>query len=190
MALHRRIYAASFTITLSLLACTPTPNDAAEAAAASQARQPTVVCQHVRTLAANDTKDEQVLDGIQRDCVQTLEALASRYETFATCVEDSTTSAAVFECEKALAKPPSLLVNASPTGQLETVCDHVISRLQAEIPGAADSANPENVEKLRTRCIDEAGKKREEIGAEAFARQVQCLLAANDIEALQACGSF
>jgi hypothetical protein len=191
MALDRRTRLASSTIILSLLlACTPAPNEAADASADARAPQPTAVCQHLRTLAANDTTDELLLDQVQRDCVQALEGLATRYETFATCVQDATTSAAVRECEKALAKPPSLLASASPTAQLDAVCDHVIGILRASIPQMGTSVDPADVAKLRQRCIEDAGKKRDALGAEEFSKRVECLLAAQDMPTLQACGSF
>jgi hypothetical protein len=102
---------------LSAMACTPSPNESTPTTGA-HAPDPTVICQHVRTLAASDNGDEQVLDQLQRECVQALDSLESRYVMFATCVEAATSSAAVVECEAALAKPPSLIAAASPTIQV------------------------------------------------------------------------
>jgi hypothetical protein len=190
MALDRRIDHPSRTTLLLLLlaACTPSP-DNADAAGATRASEPAVVCQHLRTLAAKDNTEEQVLDQVQRQCVQSLEGLQSRYETFANCVEAAATSAAVVQCEAALTKPPSLLAAASPTAQLEVVCDRVISLLTAEIPDMR-TIDAEQVATLRQRCIDDAGKKLEANGVEAFAKQSECILAATNLQTLQACGSF
>jgi hypothetical protein len=144
----------------------------------------------VRTLAAKDTGDEQVLDQVQRQCVQALEGLESRYATFAGCVESATTSAAVVQCETALAKPPSLLAAASPTAQLEELCDHVIGLLSAGIPAMGQSISPGDLTKLKERCLTDAGAKLQTVGAEAFAQQSACILAATDLQTLQGCGSF
>lgn len=174
---------------LLAIACTKAPENAAQTGA-DQKPDATIVCQHVRTLAAKDNTDEQALDQVQRECVQTLEGLESRYATFASCVESATTSAAVLECETALAKPPSLLGAASPSAQIETVCDHVISLLSAGIPDMGNSVGPEEVAKLRQRCITEATAKRAAVGPEVFAQQNACLLAATDLATLQGCGGF
>lgn len=188
MALDRRTRLASISLSSSLLlACAPAPNDAPDTTA-RKGPEPTAVCQHLRTLA--ETTDEQTLDKIERDCVQELEGLASLYETFASCVQRATTPEGVRECEAGLVIPRSLLANLSPTAQLEMVCDHVIDTLRAGIPGMGNAADPAEVDKLRQRCIDEAGKKRESIGVEAFDKQVECLLAATDLPTLQSCGSF
>jgi hypothetical protein len=171
------------------MACTPAPNEAAPTNGA-HAPDPTVICQHVRTLAANDTTDEQALDQLQRECVQALGSLESRYVTFATCVEGATTSAAVVECETALAKPPSLLGAASPTVELEGMCDHVIGLLRAEIPNMGASVSDAEVQTLRQRCITDAGATLQKVGPQTFNKQASCILAATDLKTLQGCGSF
>jgi hypothetical protein len=171
------------------MACTPAPQNQAQADNAG-APDPAVVCQHLRTLAAKENGDEQVLDQVQRQCVQTLHGLQSRYVSFANCVESATTSAAVLQCETELAKPPSLLAAASPTAQLESLCDHVIGLLRAEIPEMGTSVQASEVDALRQRCITDAGAKLHENGAEAFAQQSTCILAATNLQTLQACGSF
>jgi hypothetical protein len=181
--------ATSLVILLSALACTPTPTNEANPGA-GQAPDAGVVCQHVRTLAAKDNGDEQVLDQVQRQCVQALGGLESRYATFVTCVESATTSTAVVECEKALAKPPSLLAAASPTAQLEELCGHVIALLGAELPKMGQSIKPDELVKLQERCINDAGAKLLSAGAEAFAQQSACILASTDLQTLQGCGSF
>lgn len=174
-------------------ACMPAPKNEAEAeagATGAAAPDPLVVCQHVRTLAAKDISDEQALDTVQRQCVQALEGLETRYATFASCVESATTSAAVVQCETALAKPPSLLGAASPSKQIEGICDHVIGLLKAGIPDMGQSVGEDEVAQLRQRCITEASAKLQSVGAEAFAQQSACLLAATDLATLQACGGF
>jgi hypothetical protein len=188
MALDRSTALLSLSLLLSM-ACTPTPKDGAETDAA-RGPDPVVICQHVRTLAAKDNSDEQALDQVQRECVQALAGLESRYATFASCVEAAATSAAVLECETALAKPPSLLGAASPTAQIEGLCDHVLSLLTAEIPDMGKSISPGEVASLRQRCITDAGATLQKAGPEAFAQQHACILAATNLQTLQACGSF
>jgi hypothetical protein len=127
---------------------------------------------------------------VQRQCVQALEGLESRYATFISCVESATTSAAVVQCETALAKPPSLLAAASPTAQLEQLCGHVITLLSSELPKMGQSIKPDELVKLQQRCITDAGAKLQSAGAEAFAQQSACILASTDLQMLQGCGSF
>jgi hypothetical protein len=181
----------SLVLSLGLLAtaCIQAPNTEAKTSAEA-APDPSVVCQHVRTLAAKDNSDEQALDQVQRECVQALEDLSSRYATFASCVESATTSAAVLQCEAALAKPPSLLAAASPTAQLEQLCDHLIGLLSAEIPAMGQSVGADEVTKLKQRCMTDAGAKLQSEGPEAFAQQSACILAATNLQTVQACGSF
>jgi hypothetical protein len=171
------------------MACTQAPKDEAEAKPAG-GPDPGIVCQHVRTLAAKDNSDEQALDTVQRQCVQALASLESRYATFAGCVEAATTSAAVLQCETALAKPPSLLAAASPTAQLEGLCDHLIGLLTAQIPEMSKAVDSGEVARLRQRCITDAGTKLQSAGPEAFAQQSACIMAATDLQTVQACGSF
>lgn len=174
---------------LALLACTQTPKDDAEANPAG-GPDPGIVCQHVRTLAAKDISDEQALDTIQRECVQSLEGLETRYATFASCVEAATTSAAVLQCETALAKPPPLIAGASPTAQLEGLCDHLLGLLTAQIPDMSKSVDPAEITRLRQSCITDAGAKLQAVGPEAFAKQSACIMAATDLQTVQTCGSF
>lgn len=192
MALDRSTALSSLSflpLVLWVMACTPAPNNTAESNPA-RGPDPGVVCQHVRTLAGQDNRDEQALDRVQRECVQTLEGLESRYATFASCVEGATTSAAVLQCETALAKPPSLLAAASSTAQLEGLCDHVIELLSAEIPDMGKSVSADELASLRQRCITDAGATLQSAGPGAFAKQSACILAATNLQTLQACGSF
>lgn len=183
-------------VPLLAVTCTPSPNDGAQTDGA-RTPDPTVICQHVRTLASKDNGDEQVLDQLQRQCVQALDSLESRYATFAMCVEGATTSAAVVECETALAKPPSLLgaaasgtIQVEGTIQLEGMCDHVIGLLRAEIPQMGSSVSAEEIATLRQRCITDASATVKANGAEAFNKQATCILAATNLPTLQACGRF
>jgi hypothetical protein len=171
----------------AMSACRQAPKDEPSPAGGPD---PGIVCQHVRTLAAKDNSDEQALDTIQRECVQTLEGLESRYATFASCVEAATTSEAVLQCETALAKPPSLLAAASPTVQLEALCDHLIGLLTAQIPDMSKTVDSAEIAKLRQRCITDAGAKLQATGPAAFAQQSACIMAATDLQTVQACGSF
>jgi hypothetical protein len=188
MALDRSTALSSLSLLL-FMACTPAPKNEIEADAA-RGPDPGVVCQHVRTLAAKDNSDEQALDQVQRECVQALTGLESRYVTFASCVEAATTSAAVLECETVLAKPPSLLAATSPTVQLDALCDHVIGLLTAEIPNMGTSVTSAEVASLRQRCITDVGATLQKAGPQAFAQQSACMLAATNLQTLQACGRF
>ena len=115
-------------------ACVPAPSkntDKGEGAAAGA--KPEDVCKHVREVADKDSDDAAVLDQVERECVETLTTLQTRYQTFTTCVDLAADANAIAECEKGLSKPRSLLGAVGPTGKLEQLCDHVIGMLQTEL---------------------------------------------------------
>lgn len=175
----------------ALPACLATPNavDAgAEAGAADgpSVAKPELVCQHLRELAAKDSDDAETLDEVQRECVQTLTAMQSDYQTFSACVEQAGSVEAVSACEQALIRPVLL---GELSGRVERVCDHVITMLTTEL-GDLSSINSDQVQQLRERCLTDAGKTLEINGEEAFDRQAACILAAQNLKDLEGCGGF
>lgn len=176
---------------VSLLgACTPVPSATGEgkAKAGSGDAKPEDVCKHVRELADQDTDDAEVLDKVERECVETLAAMQIRYSTFTTCLELAADAKAVSECEKSVTKPRSLLAASGPLAKVEAVCTHVITMLEGQLAQAGSPMQPAELEELRGKCIEDAGAQVEVKGAEAFNKEADCILAADTIEALQACG--
>lgn len=175
----------------ALCACTPAPSKAEAGGEGEEARaeaSPETLCQHVREIAAKDTDDAAVLDQVQRECVQSLTTMQSRYQTFSTCVELAGNAQAILQCEEALKQPPSLLAAGSPTAKLEALCDHVITMLKSELGDMAGQMGPEQLAQLRQRCITDAGKQIEAKGIEAFNREADCILKAQNLQELEACG--
>lgn len=176
---------------LALAACVPAPSSNSEgeqAGPADSEAKPEVVCQHVRDIAGQDGSSGEALDTVQRECVQTLTALRTRYQTFTQCVEQAGTAAALQTCEAELAKPPPLLGAASPTAKLEAVCDHVMSLVTTEIEEVG--ANPQQLGQLRDSCLSKAGEQLEIVGPDKFEELSACILAAANLQALEACGKF
>lgn len=176
----------SMSLFLPLLgACTPVPSKSAAGEQSAEAK-PEDTCKHVRELADKDTDDAAVLDQVERECIETLTTLQTRYQTFTTCVGLAADANAVYECEKGMAKPRSLLAAAGSTDKLEALCDHVLGMLQQQLGDT--QMQPGELETLRKQCIDDAGAQRELKGPEAFNKEADCILAATSIEAMQACG--
>lgn len=173
-------------LTVCVAACSPRPSEPVGEEPAKG--DPAQACAHVRELAQLETQDPAVLDQVERECLETLGALQTRYETFATCVTLASSTGALVECEKGLSKPPSLLAAAAPTSKLEALCDHVLGMLAAELGEAQAQMNPGELEELRSKCITDAGKQLEIKGVEAFNAEADCILAADKLDALQACG--
>ena len=167
-------------------ACTPVPS---KSGAGEQAQaKPEDTCKHVRELADKDSDDAALLDQVERECLETLTGLQSRYETFTTCVGLAADANAVYECEKSLDEPRSLLASVGPTAKLEALCDHVLKMLEQQLGEAATQMQPGEMDTLRTQCIEDAGAQLESKGAEAFNKEADCILAATTIEAMQTCG--
>ncbi|MFO7564524.1 MAG: hypothetical protein R6X02_17900 [Enhygromyxa sp.] len=169
-------------------ACTPVPSksDAGEKAAAET--KPEEVCKHVREVAGKDSEDAAALEQVERECIEALSTLQTRYQTFATCVELATDANAIRECEKGLAPPRSLLASVGPQAKVEALCNHVIAMLEKELGEAVAQMQPGELDTLRTQCITDATKQLEVQGAEAFEKEADCILAAQTVEQLQACG--
>lgn len=178
---------ASLLLLPLLGACTPVPSKSGSGEQAAEAK-PEDTCKRVRELADKDTDDAAVLDQVERECVETLTGLQSRYQTFTTCVGLAADKDAIYECEKSLAKPRSLLAAAGPTVKLEALCDHVLKMLEQQLGEVSSQMQPGELEQLRTQCIEDAGKQLELKGAEAFGKEADCILAAKSIEEMQACG--
>lgn len=172
----------------SLGACTPAPSKSAADLQAAQQAKPEDTCKRVRELADKDSDDAALLDQVERECIDTLTNLQSRYETFSTCVSAATDANAVYECEKGLDKPRSLLAAVGPTAKIEALCDHVLGMITQQIGDAAEDMGLGELDALRKQCIDDAGRQLELAGPEQFNKEADCLLAAQTIEAMQACG--
>lgn len=179
--------ASSLSLTL-LGACTPAPSKSGSGENTAAAAKPEDLCKHIRELADKDTDDAAVLDQVERECVETLTGLQTRYQTLATCIDVAADANAVYECEKGLTKPRSLLAAVGPTAKVEALCNHVLAMLEQQLGDATAQMGPGELEALRTQCIQDAGKQLEIQGPEAFAKEADCILAAQTIEQLQACG--
>ncbi|HLT35639.1 MAG TPA: hypothetical protein VK034_05120 [Enhygromyxa sp.] len=177
------------SLSLALLgACTPAPSKPEPGEQAAPEAKPEDVCKHVRELADKDSDDAAALDKTERECLETLVGLQTRYRTFTTCVELAVDQNAIYECEKGLTKPRSLLASVGPMAKVEALCNHVIEMLEQQLGGAAPQMQPGELEALRTQCMQDAGKQLEVQGPEAFAKEADCILAAKTIEELTACG--
>ena len=169
-------------------ACSPVPSKGEGGEKPAAGPQPDALCKHVRELADIDTDDAAVLDQVERECVESLTGLQTRYETFATCVEAATDAKTLSECEQPLAKPKALLSAVGPGAKVEAVCDHVLTMLEKELGNVGSPMQASELEQLRTQCVTDATKQVEAKGLEAFDKEADCILAAQNIEALQACG--
>lgn len=181
--------ASSLSLGLALVGgCTPVPSksDAGEKAAGEA--KPEDLCKHVREVADKDSDDAAALEQVERECIETLSGLQTRYQTFTTCVELAADANAILECEKALAKPRSLLANVGPQAKVEALCSHVLTMLQTELGEAMGAMQPGELDSLRAQCVADATKQIEIQGVEAFNKEADCILAAQTVEALQACG--
>lgn len=169
-------------------ACTPAPSKQTTEGDKAAEAKPEDVCKHVREVADKDTDDAAVLDQVERECVESLTTMQSRYQTFTTCVGLAADANAIYECEKGLSTPRSLLASAGPTAKLEQLCDHVIKMLEQELGEATSQMPPGELAQLRTKCVEDAGAQLELKGVEAFNKEADCILGAQSIDALQACG--
>jgi hypothetical protein len=176
----------SLLLVLLLGACTPVPSKPAAGEKAAEEAKPEDLCKHVRELADKDSDDAAVLEQVERECIETLSAMQTRYQTFTTCVGLAADAKALYECEKSLAQR-SLLAGASPKRKVEQVCDHVLGMLEQQL-GAAGQVPPDELDTLREQCINESSKLVEQQGAEAFDKEADCILQSQTLEQVQACG--
>jgi hypothetical protein len=182
-------------LTLALLlapvaaACTPAPSASGSAGTGADPSeaQPEQLCKHVRELADADTDDAAVLDQVERDCVETLTGMQTRYQTFTTCVAAASDAKSLAECEQPLDRPRALLAAVGPGAKVEAVCDHVITMLDKEL-GQESQMDATQLEQLRTQCVTDATKQVEAKGQAAFEAEADCILAASNLQGLQACG--
>jgi hypothetical protein len=175
----------SLGLCFGLGACTPVPSKTADKAATDG--EPADVCSHVRALASKDGVDQAALEQIERECVAALEDMRVRYSTFTSCVNLAGDTQAVLECEKQLSRPRSLLAAAS-AGKLEAICDHALGLLRAELGEDAAQMPPDELELLRSRCVDDLAVQLELHGPEQFDRDAACILAARSLQDIEACG--
>jgi hypothetical protein len=171
-----------------MAACVPPPANSEKGEKREAELTPEVTCKHVRTLADKDSDDVALLDQVERECIESLSSLQTRYQTFSSCVGSATDANAVYECEKSVPRPRSLLAAVGPTAKVEAVCNHVITMLEKQLGDVTGQMPPGEIEALRVQCIDDAGKQLEVQGVEAFNKEADCILAAQTVEALQACG--
>lgn len=165
-------------------ACTPVPGKSDHKAEA----KPEDICKHVREIANKDSDDADVLDQVERDCVDSLASLQTRYRIFAECVELATDGKAIADCEKDLAKPRSLLARVGPQAKVEALCSHIIAMFQEQLGDATGQMGAGELDSLRDQCMADATKQLEVQGIETFTKEADCILAAQTLEQLQACG--
>jgi hypothetical protein len=182
--------ALTFALLLAPLtaACTPAPSASGSAGKGANEATPETLCKHVRELADADTDDAAILDQVERDCVATLTGIQTRYSTLAICVSAATDAKTLAECEQPLAKPRALLAAVGPGAKVEAVCDHVITMLDKELGQTDSPIDPTQLAQLRTQCVTDAAQQVEAKGQAAFDAEAACILAASDIQGLQACG--
>ncbi|WP_146158783.1 hypothetical protein [Enhygromyxa salina] len=176
-------------LSFSTVACVAAPPqaDAGADADASASAKPEIVCKHVRDVAAKDNGDAEALDVVQRECVETLTQLSTRYQTFTTCVDLAVDAAAILKCEEDLGKPRSLLAAASPTAKLEALCDHMLGLVKVELGEMVNNMSPDEFKQLRDKCVSEASAQIEVKGADQFNKEAECILAAQSLKDIEAC---
>ncbi|KIG16279.1 hypothetical protein DB30_04739 [Enhygromyxa salina] len=188
-ALHRAALTLCSLSILSLsgVACVASPPQANANGKANDNAKPEVVCKHVRDVAAKTNSDVEALDVVQRECVETLSQLSTRYQTFTTCVDLAGDATAVLQCEEALAKPRSLLAAASPTAKLEALCDHMLGLVWTELGEMANNMTPDEFKQLRDKCVSEAASQIEAKGAEQFNKEAECIMAGQNLKDIEGC---
>lgn len=147
----------------------------------------TAVCKHVAEIAATQQGvDANKLATVEPDCLSAMAGLATRYETLSTCLLGAADAKAIAACEKGIPPWVPLLAKASPIPDGADVCDHVIGLVQTELGEQADIP-PEEMEGMRTKCIEEFDKERELKGDEAFAVQATCIMQAQALADFEKC---
>lgn len=145
------------------------------------------VCKHVAEVAATQQGiDTNKLAAVEPDCMSAMAGLEQRYETLSTCLLAATDAKAISACEKGAPPWVPLLAKASPIPDGAAVCDHVIGLVQAEIGEQADIP-PEEMDGMRTKCVEEFDKERAAKGDEVFAVQAKCILEAQALADFEKC---
>lgn len=147
----------------------------------------TAVCKHVAEVAATQQGvDANKLAAVEPDCMSAMAGLAERHATLSTCLLAATDAKAIAACEKGMPPWVPLLAKASPVPDGAAVCDHVIGMVTAEL-GDAAQVPPEEMDGMRTKCIEEFDRERVAKGDEAFAIQARCILDAQTLGDLDKC---
>ncbi|MFV8754314.1 hypothetical protein ACNOYE_27530 [Nannocystaceae bacterium ST9] len=145
------------------------------------------VCKHVAEVAATQQGvDANKLAAVEPDCLAAMAGLAERHATLATCLLAANDPKAISSCEKGMPPWVPLLSKASAIPAGADVCDHVIGLVQTELGDKADIP-PEEMDGMRTKCIEEFDKERELKGDEAFAVQAKCILDAQALADFEKC---
>jgi hypothetical protein len=170
----------SLPLVIAALGCVAPPQTAPQADA-------NAVCKHVAEVAATQQGvDAAKLASVEPDCLSAMAGLAERYTTLSNCLLAATDAKAISACEKGVPPWVPLLAKASPIPQGADVCDHVIGLVQAELGEQADIP-PEEMEGMRTKCIEEFDKERALKGDEAFATQAKCIMEAQQLADFEKC---
>jgi hypothetical protein len=170
----------SLPIVIAALGCVAPPQTAPQADA-------TAVCKHVAEVAATQQGvDANKLASVEPDCLSAMAGLAERYNTLSTCLLAATDVKAISACEKGMPPWVPLLAKASPVPTGAEVCDHVIGLVQSELGEQADIP-PEEMDGMRTKCIEEFDRERELKGDEAFAQQSKCIMEAQQLADFEKC---
>jgi hypothetical protein len=68
----------------------------------------------------------------------------------------------------------------------EDVCDHVIDLMKKDLGDEADALSDEQVEKIRTSCVEDAEKDRKS-NPKDYAKRAKCVKAAGSLDDLREC---
>lgn len=68
----------------------------------------------------------------------------------------------------------------------EDVCGHVIDLMKKELGDEADAMSDEQIEKIKTGCVDEA-KKDKEKNMKDYNKRAKCVMAADSLDDLRDC---
>jgi hypothetical protein len=87
----------------------------------------------------------------------------------------------------ALAALTPFLAACSPSN--EDVCNHVMDIMKKEMGDAEGAKAPsdEEIKKYTEKCVTDMEKEKEKKGADVFAKQVKCVMAANKMDELMKC---
>jgi hypothetical protein len=171
----------SLPLVIAALGCVSPPQTDAHKTDAS------AVCKHVAEVAATQQGvDANKLSAVEPDCTSAMAGLSERHATLSTCLLAATDAKAIAACEKGMPPWVPLLAKASPIPDGADVCDHVIGLVQTELGEQADIP-PEEMEGMRTKCIEEFDKERELKGEEAFAVQATCIMQAQALADFEKC---
>jgi hypothetical protein len=123
----------------------------------------------------------------------TLLALALALTTFACKKADTTTptdgagSGEQTSADAAAGEPSSDAATAEPSAESLETCTHMGKLMQADLGDAVEISEEEMAANART-CASDLDTKRAEMGPEAWETKRSCVMAAQTVEAVVACG--